>query len=282
MAASTSQTDSEPGKLDATGVHVWPVWLDGRTIPFALAKATLSADERQRAERFQNDQARKRFVMSRAALRTILSQYLGCLPSDIAFKQGASGKPRLGGMLSRRSRVSMAKGDKNMLTSHGRREPGAQPEEIGELRFNVAHSGQLALVAVAAQCEVGVDVEQLRTVGHFEQIAKRYFHPQEIATLAATPSGERAAAFLRCWTCKEAILKAVGVGVAGPLDKFAVPFDQDGEARVDVDASGITTCWLQRLEVDAAYVGAIACVGQRRRVRLVSLADEGVQAGGDE
>ncbi|MEX2315824.1 MAG: 4'-phosphopantetheinyl transferase superfamily protein [Pirellulales bacterium] len=223
--------------------------LDTDDANLALATLNLSADERERAKRFQNDWARRRFVTTRAALRTILARYLSTSPLDIDFAVDASGKPRLGGKLRSRNRIAGADG----------------------LRFNVAHSGGLALIAVALNCEIGVDVEQLRTVNWFTQIAGRYFHPLEVAALLAEPPSAQPAAFLRCWTSKEAVLKAVGVGITGPLDRFQVPLRPQHGTWIECEtASGHVRCWLESLLLGSDYVGAVACLNEQRCVTLMS------------
>ena len=200
----------------------------------------LTASERKQAELLQHPGARQRFAGTRTALRQILSGYLNCSPLEIAFETFASGKPRLAGPW--RDRI--------------------------DLRFNVAHSGDVALVAVVLGYEVGIDVEQLRQVGQLEQLAQRYFHPQEIASVLATPAETRAAAFLQCWTCKEAVLKAVGSGISAALDKFAVPLEPAQARMLKLKpCSGHERCWVEPLALDDDYLGAIACVGPRPHVQ---------------
>jgi 4'-phosphopantetheinyl transferase len=167
------------------------VALDDARTPLVNLLTILAADERARAERFRADDARRRFVTARAALRRLLGEYLGVPPNEVAFDYDMNGKPRL--------HHSAASSD---------------------LRFNLAHSGELALVAVTRGCEVGVDVERLREVRHWQEIAERYFHRREVAQIAALPHAEQRAAFLHCWTGKEAVLKALSTGVTRSLDFF--------------------------------------------------------------
>jgi 4'-phosphopantetheinyl transferase len=226
-----------PLGLAADAVHIWTVPLDAEDTCLARCWANLSQDEQQQGERFQFDPSRRRYVVTRAALRALLGRYLSIPPLDIEFDWDASGKPRMG------------------APSSG-------------LYFNVAHSGGLALVAVASGCEVGVDVEQLRTVDRLEQIAERYFHPLEVAELLREPPADRSAAFLQCWTAKEAVLKAVGVGIGAALDRLHVPVRQHDGVFVDVTISNPLRCWLQPLALEAGYVGAVACVGEKRFVTI--------------
>ena len=235
---------AEPPALAADEVHVWSVPLDDARAPWTNLLTVLAAAERQRAERFRLDDARRRFVTARAALRRLLGEYLRMPPDEIAFDYDANGKPRLN-----------------------------DSAPSSNLQFNLAHSGELALVAVTRGCEVGVDVERLRAVNHWPEIAERYFHPREVADIVALPSAQQIAAFMRCWTGKEAILKALGTGVTRPLDFFvgqSVP--QDG-TWIDVPAarSKPARCRLHPLAPAADYVGAVACLDAERSSRCFAL-----------
>jgi 4'-phosphopantetheinyl transferase len=234
-------TTPEPPPLGTDDLHVWAVRLDDARAPWAMQLAVLAADERARAERFRVEDARRRFVLSRYALRTQLAHYLSFPAAEIVFNYDASGKPRL-----------------------------ANAGGATGLNFNLAHSDDLALVAITRGCAVGVDVEQLRDVQHWPEIAERYFHPTEVAEINALDSGERAAAFMRCWTAKEAILKALGTGITQALDFLVGAGPSHSGAWIDTPTPAGTTfarCWLQSLEPAADYGGAVACLGQERRVR---------------
>jgi 4'-phosphopantetheinyl transferase len=138
-----------------------------------------------------------------------------------------------------------------------------------DVRFNVAHSAELALIAVTTGCEVGVDVERLRSVRHLEHIAQRYFHPAETMALLAARPAERDAAFLRCWTGKEAVLKALGHGITGSLAEFQVPINEFISTWIDLPAELFpqhARCWLHRLAPCDGYRGAVATLGAERDV----------------
>ena len=139
---------AEPPALAADDVHVWSVPLDAATRTVAELEAVLAADERERAERFRLDDARRRFVVARAALRTLLG--------DTVDAAGRS-----------------------LLRLRRERQTAFSASTATDLQFNLAHSGELALVAVTRGCEVGVDVERLRDVHHWQEIAERYFHPRK-------------------------------------------------------------------------------------------------------
>ena len=227
--------------LSADKLDVWAVRLDQGCSLSGKLEASLSTAERQRADRFRLDAPRQRFVVTRAALRMLLGKYLGEAASAVAIDIDPSGKPCL-----------------------------AAQYRAAELHFNVAHSGDLAVVAVTAGCEVGVDVERVRPVSHAEHIARRYFHPAETqAILSAAPS-ERDTVFLRCWTGKEAVLKALGSGVTGPLAAFHVPTEEFDIAWITLPSTlskNQDRCWLHELAPCPGYVGAVACLGNERLVR---------------
>jgi 4'-phosphopantetheinyl transferase len=235
-----------PSELPGNEAHVWAVVL-AELAPADEILAILSPDERQRAERFRFDQPRWRFVQARAALRTILGRYLKSAPAEIAFHYEPSGKPSL-------------------KASHS-----------AGLRFNLAHSEGLALVAVACGCQVGVDVERLRAVSHMEQIARRYFHRAEADEIFESAPTMRLASFLSCWTAKEAILKAIGTGLGGSLSAFRVPighYDGDWVSVPTAATSEPVRCWLQQLAPCSEYVAAIALLESNRHISCYTLRRE--------
>jgi 4'-phosphopantetheinyl transferase len=234
-------TASTPPSLALEAAHVWAVSLDPQPQSEKPFFTVLCADERSRADEFRFEAGRRQFVVTRGALRMLLGQYLGERPQDVAFSVEAIGKPKL-----------------------------AAQHAATEVRFNVSHSGALALIAITHGCDVGVDVERNRTVKQLEQLARRYFHAQAIEGVLATPADKRNEAFLQYWTVKEAVLKAYGTGIAGCLDGFAVPLGESFGGWVDL--SGLqkvdrpTECWVQRLSPLDDYSAAIALLGAKREV----------------
>jgi 4'-phosphopantetheinyl transferase len=142
------------------------------------------------------------------------------------------------------------------------------------LRFNLAHTSELALVAVTRCCDVGVDIEQLRPVHHLESIARRYLHPAEAKDILAAPLELRHDAFLRYWTAKEAVIKAIGTGLTDSLGAFRVPVAGTRGTWVELPEFGegrATRCWLEQLAPYDGTVGAAAFVGEQRRVSCYTL-----------
>jgi 4'-phosphopantetheinyl transferase len=187
------QTTGSSPHLKEGDVHVWRLPLDQPGEHGTYLRSLLSADEEERAQRFRFPRDRERFVVCRGLLRVLLGRYLSCHPGRLRFAYGAHGKPALAG--------------------------GAA---AGRLCFNVAHSEGLALIAVARGREVGVDLECLRPETATEQLATSCFSARELEALRALPQQVRTEAFFRCWTRKEAYLKATGTGLSLGLDRFDV------------------------------------------------------------
>jgi 4'-phosphopantetheinyl transferase len=162
----------------------------------------LSADERERAARFCFDKHRRRFTAGRGILRTLLGRYLERNPRELTFEYSDHGKPFLAGT------------------------------PVPELRFNLSHSHEVALFAFTSGRDVGVDVEQIRPDRSTREIAERFFSPREARALFALPPEQQTAGFFRCWTRKEAYIKAKGKGMSIPLDSFAVSLSPDEPAQL--------------------------------------------------
>jgi 4'-phosphopantetheinyl transferase len=227
--------------IPASEVHIWRVSLDSAASQVEQLSLLLSAAERERAERFHFDRDRRRMIVAHAALRDILSRY-GCgTAAALRFGLGLHAKPYL------------------------------MDECGGEaIRFNLTHSGELALVAIAFRREVGVDVEQIRDLDYL-QLAAHSFAPSEAAALSALPTAWQATGFFNCWTRKEAYIKARGDGLALPLDQFAVSLAPGQPAALLYSQAGEQEQrrWsLQALQPQPGYVGAIAVEGHGCQLKL--------------
>ncbi|HEV2150490.1 MAG TPA: 4'-phosphopantetheinyl transferase superfamily protein [Longimicrobiaceae bacterium] len=205
MSAADPAWGSAPDTVTAREgeVHVWSAPLDPPGEAVRRYGALLAPDERARAGRFHFERDRRRFTVARGVLRSMLGRYLGLDPRRVEFRYESHGKPALAG------------------------EPAA-----GGLRFNVSHSGEMALYAVAAGRELGVDVEEVRPMEDGLQIAERFFSAAEVAAFRALPAEIRDDAFFNCWTRKEAFIKAVGEGLSFPLHVFDVTLAPGEPARL--------------------------------------------------
>lgn len=230
-----------PPELDTHSAHVWSVPLDVSQRTYDGLLATLATDEQSRASSFRFDEPRRRYVVARGALRQLLGLYLGIRPQHVALTVYENRKPCL-----------------------------AARQTAASINFNVSHSGEIALIAFALGAEVGVDVEQQRDVHHLEQIARRFFHPSETNAVMAAPEHSRNLAFLRCWTGKEAVLKAAGTGIVGNLSDFSISIRAERPELIEfpmIDAAGKSgRCWLEHLNPCDGYVAAIACIDTQRTV----------------
>jgi 4'-phosphopantetheinyl transferase len=235
---------AEPRALPGDSLHVWRVGLDVKPPILERLAATLSEAEMARGAAFRQARDQRRFVAGRGALRMLLAHYLDVRPQALRFVRGAHGKPALAGEAAR------------------------------GLHFNVAHAHEMALIAVRAGVEVGVDVEYGRPLREADAIAARFFSPGEAAELAALPAEAQLAGFYACWTRKEAYIKLTGKGLAEPLDGFQVSLDPI-VARViwvrDGDAGAVS---LHALTLPAPYTGAVATWGAMPRVVCVRWGDE--------
>lgn len=189
----------------------------------------LEPAERQRAERYGNAAARRRFLVCRAALRLLLAERLQTEPSSLRLITGDHGKPHLAG----------------------------QPAGIS---FNVSHTDGLALIALADGRPLGVDVEVFRPARSQEAIARRCFAPPEFIRWQALPQDRRLAAFYTLWTRKEAFAKAVGKGIAIGLDRIA--FDAEGSlVAAPPDCGTAGDWWVRDLAMGGDYGAAVALGG---------------------
>lgn len=136
----------------------------------------------------------------------------------------------------------------------------------GRLRFNISHSGVLMACAIASSTDIGVDIEAIRPVSEDGAIASRFFSRREIDALFRLHGSERAAAFFRCWTRKEAFLKATGEGLSGSLSSFSVSLGEGEEARF-LSPPHVAAGWqLNSFDPAPGYAGAVSWKGQPARV----------------
>ena len=207
-------------------IHVWLVGLQDADIRLESCEACLSSAERDRAARFKFARDRKRYLIAHGALRSILAMYLGVDAAAIDFDSGPAGKPKLA---------------RNFASS--------------ELEFNLSHSGEVALIALTRGEEIGVDVERIREDFEFKPIAQRFFTSNEVAALQDLPVNLQREAFYKCWTSKEALLKAKGTGLSGSLDEVQIVLTTGPGVRVTFAAGEWS---LTELSPISGYAAALA------------------------
>ena len=176
-------------------VHVWRVKLNCSKAHLEVFNGILSGEERQKAERLQSPNDRVRHIVGRGVLRVLLARCMNSNAKRVQFDYGAFGKPLL----------------------------ATASAEI-PLQFNVSHSGELVVIALALGHAVGTDVERVRNNVDVEAIAASFFSPDERRALQSVPAPLRIQAFFNSWTRKEAYAKATGKGLSLRLDEFDVSF----------------------------------------------------------
>ena len=221
----------------------WVVDLQQPADRVAVLTQVLTVDERQRADRFVFGRDRRRFVVTRACLRDLLGRAGDVPATAIRFEYGVHGKPSL-------------------VPDMGR----------PTLHFNVSHSDELALIVLAADRPVGVDLEAIRPLPDLHDIATRYFAAAETSTIVGMPARERELAFFLCWTRKEAFVKARGEGLTLPLDRFRVSCRPGEPARIlDIDGSPAAAAeWsIYDLRPAPGFVGAVVMQDVPRSLSVV-------------
>jgi 4'-phosphopantetheinyl transferase len=219
-------------ELQASSIHIWQFPLTSKFVLDAFTDV-LSPDERTRALRFHFERDRRRFTIARATVRSILGAYVGSRNRDIVFDYAHYGKPSLA-------------------------------DAASGIRFSVSHSDELAMLAVARDQEVGVDLELIRADVETDKLAERFFSPHERESIRALPDGDRVPAFFHCWTCKEAFLKAQGLGLSRSLDSFDVEVHPQLPARlleIRPNPQEAAHWFLYDIPVESAYRAAVAVDG---------------------
>jgi 4'-phosphopantetheinyl transferase len=223
-------------------VQLWRIDLEAIRENEAQWQKILSRDESARASRYHFARDRQRFVAARAWLRIILASYLETEPSRIEFSYSDKEKPSLSPKFS----------------------------ESG-ITFNISHSGGIGLLGFARRREIGVDVEEIRHNSDLEAIARRFFSAREQEELAAIPKDAKADAFFRCWTRKEAYIKATGDGLSLPLSQFDVslnPDDNDALAATRPDPGEAEKWLLRGVPAGVGYAAAICVRGRNWELKL--------------
>jgi len=247
----TSWSPAVPApELPGDAVHVWRTGTEVSPSRLALLAGLLAPDEHARARRFLYEEDRRRYIVARGVLRSILARYLEVEPGAIEFRYGAHGKPSL-----------------------------AESPGVRDVRFNLSHSYRWALHAFAVGREVGVDVERIRPETDIMGIARHSFSPVEVEALTSLPEGQRREAFFNCWSRKEAFIKAHGEGIALGLSRFDVtvrPGEPAALLRFE-DGPAEAARWSMRaLDAGEGYKAALAVEGEGWHLRCWEYPDDGL------
>ena len=232
MSVTVVSFASPPCPVRFLAVDELHLWLADLNVPdeqFALIKQPLSAEERERADRFRFEHDRRHYTVARGVLRMLLGHYTNTSPESVRFTYNAHGKPALA--------------DSQLC------------------RFNVSHSHGWAIYGFAVDREIGVDIERIRPDLAGMDIAERFFSPTEVAALGRVPDADRTKAFFNCWTRKEAFIKAKGLGVFLGLHTFAVtlaPGEEPALLSHDADPDAAERWMMFELQAPDGFVGAAA------------------------
>jgi 4'-phosphopantetheinyl transferase len=222
--------------LRESEVHIWLVQAKDESISPEDFEDLLSSIERDRASRFRFETHRRRYVTAHAALRSILSIYVNSPAQELQFELGPYSKPKLAPIHAKK-----------------------------KFEFNLSHSHEVTLIALTQGREIGVDVELVREDFAFDEVAQRFFTAREVAALHALPLHLQREAFYKCWTSKEAFLKAKGTGLSGKLDEVEIALAGGQQVQINANVPGWS---LVELNAYDGYEAALVNEGRPAQIRL--------------
>ena len=191
-------------------IHLWLAFYDEINDERLLSayRQLLSDAEREQEPRFYFARDRRRYLVTRALVRTVLSRYGAIQPEEWIFSANAYGRPDIA---------------------------NEQAKDAG-LSFNISHTHSLIVLGITKGRALGVDVENFQARTPAIDIADHYFTPQEVAALAAVPPSQQHYRFFEYWTFKESYIKARGMGLSLPLDKFSFHYPDDHSVEIAIDS----------------------------------------------
>lgn len=205
-----------------SNVHLYRAFFDWEKWNLYISDCATDA-EKTRAARLVRVEDQQKWLFARAMLRRVLSSYLSCTPLDITFEMNAHGKPFV---------------------------------RDSDVKFNLSHADDCVLIGVTLQHDIGVDVEKARENKDVIALSKRFFSPSEF--LAIQSAAEPQATFYRCWTCKEAFIKATGLGLSFGLSDFEIavpPHDDHSSALLTIRGEALAAQqWCVR-SIATDYIG---------------------------
>jgi len=232
--------------LARDAVHVWAFTLTGPEETRNECERVLSAAEINRANRFATGSLRTKYVFAHGVVRHVLARYCNLQPEALEFvTTGDAGKPAL-----------------------------ANSSAAGTFCFNLSHSKERALLAVTLVQDIGVDIECQRQQVDMLGISSSYFFGSEYEAILSAPESARAAVFYKYWTAKEAVIKAEGIGLGLPLNRFEVKFAPDNSrAAVETyDTARLAPDWtVQSLPCENGWSAAVAARGSAWAVKVVNV-----------
>ena len=194
--------------LTATDAHIWIAYPDAVQDPGLISRyiAMLSPDEKLQFGKFRLPQHRHLYLVSRALMRSCLSQYANCPPAKWQFIRNEHGRPEI-----------------------------AFPKTTPRLRFNLSHTIGISVLGVVLRRDIGIDVENTARRISMMKVAKRYFSHREIHDLNSLAEKKRRSRFFQYWTLKESFAKAKGLGLTLPLNTYSFYPSDGGQWYVTVE-----------------------------------------------
>jgi 4'-phosphopantetheinyl transferase len=217
-------------------VDVWRLSLDPLGSMVSEFRACLSAQEYDRAEKFKFEKDRKRYILAHGLLRVILSLYADVVAEELKFTENRYGKPEL-----------------------------VHPSGLN-LKFNLSHSHEMALIGIALGRQIGVDIEYVKNDFEWKEIVERFFSAREIQMINALPKNLQHRAFFTCWTRKEGYVKATGMGLSLPLKEFDVS-PVPGAATLLLSHKEASKWSMKEVDVAEPYVATVAVEGHDVRIK---------------
>lgn len=220
----------QPQTIPELAPDLIQVWSINPALVSPRHSTILSSEERQRAGQFRFDRDRNLFIASRHCVRVLAGALLGVLPENVEFVYGPQGKPELNPAVN-----------------------------VQDIRFNISHTNGMALVALTFGRVLGVDIERIDRSVNVIEIAERFFSKREFEVLSSMPEVERHLGFLRCWTRKEAFIKAMGGGLSIPLNKFHVSLNDQACLKEIEWSPGEASLWqMDSLNPADGFIAALA------------------------
>ena len=233
---SKNDWTEKPSYLPKGEVHIWHASIDEIACQLDIPSSKLSNEELQRANRFYFETDKKRYIIGRGILRSIIGHYLKVAAGELQFISGRYGKPAL-----------------------------SSPYSHEKLKFSMSHSNGHALYAFVREREVGIDIEHIRDIPEMGEIVDLFFSDTEKKAFCSLPEGSRKQLFFQIWTRKEAILKGMGTGLNQPLEKVDVLLTTDEIIGHSTGERKKHQPWrIEDLNLSEAYAAAYAIRGSSR------------------
>jgi 4'-phosphopantetheinyl transferase len=219
--------------LTDSAVHAWRIPVVADPALTGACDRLLTAAELHRGKRYTRDEDRLRYQLGRAAVRSLLARYLGVSPQQVGMEANQAGKPQL---------------------------DAATQAALGDVHFNLSHSGTWVVAAFARSFAVGIDVEALSAKSASPRVIEYVLSERESLMLRGLPQHKQTAGFFKGWTSKEAFVKGIGVGLSAGLKSIEVSVDPDQPARLlSAPPEHRPDLWqLQTLECSEGYAATLA------------------------